>query len=98
MSSIEFCIVLGQIEGEDVYLKGDRRYGILLQYTKCIGKQTYKSCNISVAHDLLKDDFDIKKAEKLIRQMSADLFIENYRDLENRILQEEAEWVDLRNK
>jgi hypothetical protein len=98
MSSIEFCIVLGQIEGEDVYLKGDRRYGILLQYTKCIGKRTYKSCNISVAHDVLKDDFDIKKAEKLIRQMSADLFIENYRDLENRILQEEAEWVDPRNK
>jgi hypothetical protein len=96
MSSIEFCIVLGQIDGEDVYLKGDKRYGILLQYTKCIGKRTYKGCNISVAHDLLKHDFDIKKAETLIRKMSPDLFIQNYRDLENRILQEEAEWIDPR--
>ena len=96
MSSIEFRVILGQIDGENVYLEGDRRYGILLRYTKCIGKSTYKGCSISVAHDLLKDDFDIKKAETLIRQMSPDLFIENYKDYENRILQEEAEWIDPR--
>ena len=91
MSRIEFCVILGQIDGEDVYLKGDKRYGILLQYTKCIGKRTYKGCNISVANDLFKDDFDIKKAEKLIRQMSPDLFIENYRQYENEIMEKEAE-------
>ena len=93
MSSIEFRVILGQIEGENVYLEGDRRYGILLRYSKFIGKSTYKGCSISVAHNLLKDDFDIKKAETLIRKMSPDLFIENYKDYENRILQEEAEWI-----
>jgi len=87
MSSIEFRIILGQIEGEHVYLEGDRRYGILLRYSKCIGKSTYKGCSISVAHNLLKDDFDIKKAETLIRKMIPELFIENYKDYENEIIQ-----------
>ena len=99
----KFNIILGQIDGYDVELNNDGHYGILLKYHKCIkkhkhGGSTWNGVSISVAGKDLENDFDIHKAEKLIRQMKPELFIENYQDIENQIMEEEAEWIDPRNK